>query len=182
MDEQRRGRGTKNYKRSDERIKEDVNDRLGYDYMLDASDVEVMVTNAEVVLVGTVHSRHDKRRAEDIADSVSGVSNVENRLRIKQGGSSTSTYNQMSSSASTGSTKSSAAAGGSSTGSSGYGSTGYGSSGTTGSTGSSMGTGSSETSGSMDSASTGTSGTGTGSPLGDTGTSSTKSRSKSSGS
>jgi osmotically-inducible protein OsmY len=89
MDEQRdqyRGKGPKGYRRSDERIKEDVNDRLSEGY-LDASDVEVTVTNAEVTLTGTVNSRMDKRRVEDIAESVSGVSNVENRLRVKQSGS-----------------------------------------------------------------------------------------------
>ena len=87
MDQQRehRGRGPKGYRRSDERIKEDVNDRLSDDYYLDASDVEVAVTNTEVTLTGTVTSREDKRRAEDIAESVSGVTNVENRLRVKQG-------------------------------------------------------------------------------------------------
>jgi len=82
--QQHRGRGPKNYRRSDERIKEDVNDRLSDDNYLDASDVEVMVTNAEVTLTGTVHNRNDKRRAEDLAESVSGVRNVENRLRVKQ--------------------------------------------------------------------------------------------------
>ena len=86
QDQQRehRGRGPKGYKRSDERIKEDVNDRLSDDYYLDASDVEVTVTNTEVTLTGTVNNRNDKRRAEDLAESVSGVSNVENRLRVKQ--------------------------------------------------------------------------------------------------
>src|SRR5215217_1130491 len=86
QDQQRehRGRGPKNYRRSDERIKEDVNDRLSDDYYIDASDVEVAVENAEVTLTGTVKSREDKRRAEDIAESVSGVTNVENRLRVKQ--------------------------------------------------------------------------------------------------
>lgn len=87
MDEQRahrRGRGPKGYRRSDERIREDVNDRLGDDYYIDASDIEVMVSNTEVTLTGTVPSRNDKRRAEDIAESVSGVTNVENRLRVKQ--------------------------------------------------------------------------------------------------
>jgi hypothetical protein len=86
MDQQRehRGRGPKGYRRSDERIKEDVNDRLSDDYYLDASDVEVTVTNTEVTLTGTVNNRNDKRRAEDLAESVSGVSNVENRLRVKQ--------------------------------------------------------------------------------------------------
>ena len=89
MDEQRahrRGRGPKGYRRSDERIREDVNDRLGDDYYIDASDIEVSVSNTEVTLTGTVQNRNDKRRAEDIAEGVSGVTNVENRLRVKQSG------------------------------------------------------------------------------------------------
>ena len=117
QDQQReyRGRGPKGYRRSDERIKEDVNDRLSDDYYLDASDVEVAVTNSEVTLTGTVNNREDKRRAEDIAESVSGVTNVENRLRVKQGRygdySSTSTGASMGTST-PGTTASSAAAGG----------------------------------------------------------------------
>jgi hypothetical protein len=54
------------------------------DGYLDATEIEVAVSNAEVTLTGTVQSRSDKRRAEDIAESVSGVSNVENRLRVKE--------------------------------------------------------------------------------------------------
>ncbi|HKR12437.1 MAG TPA: BON domain-containing protein [Pyrinomonadaceae bacterium] len=85
MDEQRphRGRGPKGYRRSDERIKEDVNDRLSEGY-IDASEITVMVEGGEVTLSGTVNSRSDKRRAEDIAEYVSGVQNVENRLRVKE--------------------------------------------------------------------------------------------------
>jgi osmotically-inducible protein OsmY len=90
--DQRRGRGPKNYRRSDERIKEDVNDRLGEDYYLDASEVEVVVENTEVVLNGIVKSRNEKRRAEDIAERVSGVTNVENRLRVQQGAYNQSSY------------------------------------------------------------------------------------------
>jgi osmotically-inducible protein OsmY len=77
-----RGRGPKGYTRSDERIKEDVNDRLTDYAYLDASDVEVDVTGGDVVLTGTVETRHEKRLAEDLAESVSGVRNVENRLRV----------------------------------------------------------------------------------------------------
>ena len=115
QDQQRehRGRGPKNYRRSDERIKEDVNDRLSDDYYLDASDVEVAVTNSEVTLTGTVNSREDKRRAEDIADAVSGVSNVENRLRVKQG-----RYGDYSTSTGTGLSTGTGASMGSSTGTS----------------------------------------------------------------
>lgn len=77
-----RGRGPRGYKRSDERIKEDVNDRLSDDPYIDASDVDVAVTSCEVTLTGTVADRNAKRRAEDIAERVSGVTNVENRLRV----------------------------------------------------------------------------------------------------
>lgn len=77
-----RGRGPKGYRRSDARITEDVNDRLSDDYYLDASEVSVAVSEGEVTLSGTVNNRWDKRRAEDLAESVSGVNNVENRLRV----------------------------------------------------------------------------------------------------
>jgi osmotically-inducible protein OsmY len=79
-----RGRGPKGYTRSDERIKEDVNDRLSDDAFLDASEIEVTVSNGEVTLSGTVDTRIDKRRAEDLAEDISGVSNVQNQLRVKQ--------------------------------------------------------------------------------------------------
>jgi len=113
MDQQRehRGRGPKGYRRSDERIKEDVNDRLSDDYYIDASDIEVMVTNTEVTLTGTVNSREDKRRAEDIAESVSGVMNVENRLRVKQGRYGDYSSTSTGSGSSTGTGTSSAGAG-----------------------------------------------------------------------
>ncbi|NNM73534.1 BON domain-containing protein [Enterovirga aerilata] len=78
-----RGRGPKSYQRSDERILEDVNDRLTDDPHLDASDIEVSVSGREVTLTGTVANRFDKRRAEDLADSVSGVIHVQNNLRVR---------------------------------------------------------------------------------------------------
>ncbi|HEY9489121.1 MAG TPA: BON domain-containing protein [Chryseosolibacter sp.] len=79
-----RGKGPRNYSRSDERIKEDVNDRLSDDPFVDASDVDVSVTSGEVTLTGTVDHRSTKRRVEDLAEAVSGVKNVENRLRVAQ--------------------------------------------------------------------------------------------------
>lgn len=93
MDRRYKGKGPKNYQRSDERIKEDVNDRLSDDWFIDASDIEVSVQKGEVTLMGTVDERTSKRRAEDIAESVSGVKHVENRLRVSSmqtyGGTST---------------------------------------------------------------------------------------------
>jgi hypothetical protein len=79
-----RGRGPKSYVRSDERIREDVNDRLTDDPHLDASEIEVTVENREVTLSGHVNSRFEKRHAEDLAESVSGVSHVQNNLRVQQ--------------------------------------------------------------------------------------------------
>lgn len=81
-----RGRGPRGYVRSDERVREDVNDRLTDDPWLDASDMEVSVANCEVTLSGEVDSRAAKRRAEDIAEDVSGVRHVQNNLRIRQAG------------------------------------------------------------------------------------------------
>lgn len=74
------GRGPRNYHRSDQRIEEDINDRLTSHPGLDASDVQVRVDNGEVTLTGNVDSRWAKREAEDIADSVSGVKDVHNQL------------------------------------------------------------------------------------------------------
>jgi osmotically-inducible protein OsmY len=78
-----RGRGPKGYKRSDARIAEDLNDRLTDDPYLDASDVAVTVKDGEVTLSGMVARRSDKRRAEDLADAVSGVGHVQNNLRVR---------------------------------------------------------------------------------------------------
>jgi len=79
-----RGRGPRNYTRSGDRIREDVNDRLTDDWRVDASDIEVTVSGTEVTLAGTVSNRDQRRRAEDIAESVSGVTHVQNNLRVKQ--------------------------------------------------------------------------------------------------
>ncbi len=80
--ENHRGKGPKNYTRSDDRIKEDVSDRLEDHYSLDASEIDIEVNDGDVVLTGTVESRYAKRLAEDLADDCSGVKNVENRIRV----------------------------------------------------------------------------------------------------
>ena len=77
------GRGPKGYQRSDERIREELSDRLTAHGHIDATDVEVRVQGAEVTLVGFVDSRDAKRAAEDLADDVQGVREVHNQLRIR---------------------------------------------------------------------------------------------------
>lgn len=79
-----RGKGPKGYQRSDERLTEDINERLTYDDDIDASDVSVNVASGEATLTGTVNSRSEKRRAEDLADDVPGITHVQNNLRVKQ--------------------------------------------------------------------------------------------------
>jgi len=86
---QYRGRGPRGYQRSDDRIREDVCERLTDDPEIDASNMEVVVKNGEVTLSGTVNSREDKRRAEECVEDISGVKDVHNALRVsrEQGGS-----------------------------------------------------------------------------------------------
>jgi len=78
------GHGPKGYRRSDERIREDVCDLLTDDPRIDASEIDVAVANGEVTLAGTVMDRWWKRLAEDLAVSVSGVRDVHNRLTVTQ--------------------------------------------------------------------------------------------------
>lgn len=85
-----RGKGPRGYRRSDERITEDVHERLSEDPALDASDIEVSVSGGEVTLDGHVSSRWAKRRAEDCVESVSGIVHVQNNLRVRENGSDTS--------------------------------------------------------------------------------------------
>lgn len=81
------GTGPRGYRRSDVRINEDVCDALTDDRELDASDIEVRVESGEVTLAGTVTDRYSKRRAEDVAATVRGVWDVQNRLGIRRAGS-----------------------------------------------------------------------------------------------
>ena len=77
------GRGPKGYQRGDDRIKEDICERLTQHPEIDASEIEIQVKNGDVTLTGTVERRDEKRMAEDVADSVSGVKDVHNQLRTQ---------------------------------------------------------------------------------------------------
>lgn len=78
-----RGMGPKAYTRSDERVLEDVNDRLTEDDLLDASDISARCVNGVITLEGTVAERWMKHRAEDLADASSGVKQVDNRIQVQ---------------------------------------------------------------------------------------------------
>lgn len=79
-----RNRGPKGYKRSDERIREDLCDRLSDRHDVDSSDIEVKVQNGEVILSGTVRERYLKHTIEQIAEAISGVQDVKNEIRVKR--------------------------------------------------------------------------------------------------
>lgn len=80
------GKGPKGYRRSDERIREDVSEALYRHPYIDASDVEVSVSEGVVSLSGTVTDRRTKRMIEDEAERVPGVHDVTNNLRLKDSG------------------------------------------------------------------------------------------------
>ena len=78
------GRGPRGYKRSDDRIREELNDRLTAHGFIDATDIECSVHNGEVTLSGFVDSPDSKRAAEIVAEGIQGVLNdVHNHLRIR---------------------------------------------------------------------------------------------------
>jgi osmotically-inducible protein OsmY len=95
------GRGPKGYRRSDERITEDVNEALSQHPDLDASEIEVKVQNGEVTLSGTVEERQYKRMAEDVVERCSGVQDVRNEIRVQGSESSSRRENESTSSSST---------------------------------------------------------------------------------
>jgi osmotically-inducible protein OsmY len=80
------GKGPKGYQRSDERIREDVCERMTEDEQLDASEITIQVSKGEVTLNGTVSDREQKRHAEDLAERVSGVKDVTNNLKVQASG------------------------------------------------------------------------------------------------
>ena len=80
-----RGRGPKDYRRSDDSISDEVQARLTDDPWIDASQIQVAVSAGEVTLSGGVENRQARRRAEDIVQDISGVTHVQNDLRVGGG-------------------------------------------------------------------------------------------------
>ena len=79
------GLGSKNYKRSDTRIEEDVHEALMHDPHLDATDIDVAVTDGEVTLSGEVADRAARRRAEECVERCAGVREIHNELKARRG-------------------------------------------------------------------------------------------------
>lgn len=71
--------------RSDERIREDIRERLAGDPGLDAADVAVEVTHGRVSLIGTVADAPTKAAIEARVARCDGVTGVDDRLKVVRG-------------------------------------------------------------------------------------------------
>lgn len=80
-----RGTGPQGYVRSDERIRDDVCERLTLHDAIDASGIEVGVADGVVTLGGDVPERYMKHLAEDAVVETIGVKDVDNALRVRAG-------------------------------------------------------------------------------------------------
>jgi hypothetical protein len=78
-----RGRGPRGYRRSDETIIEDVNEALYRSSEVDASDIEVFVSEGHVTLKGSVLNRGQKKLAEATIENLAGVEDIFNELRLQ---------------------------------------------------------------------------------------------------
>ena len=78
-----RGRGPKNYRRSDEFLREMICEQLTEDPFIDAVDVSVDVQEGEVTLTGTVPMRSQKMEIEDMVADINGVTEIHNMLAVR---------------------------------------------------------------------------------------------------
>ena len=75
------GRGPRAWARTDERIHDAVCEKLFLDPWVDASSIDVRVSDGDVTLVGEVETREERWHAEDLAWSVPGVRDVFSHVR-----------------------------------------------------------------------------------------------------
>ncbi|HLU77901.1 MAG TPA: BON domain-containing protein [Burkholderiales bacterium] len=83
-------RGPKNYQRSDERLQEEICERLMARWDLDTSEVSVQVSQGEVTLEGVVPERRMRHEIENLVDDCHGVKDIDNRIRVQSAYGSTS--------------------------------------------------------------------------------------------
>ena len=76
------GRPPRNYKRSDELIRDEICKRLALTPEIDATEIEVIVKDGEVTLRGFVDDRFAKRLVEDITECTFGVRDLLNEVRV----------------------------------------------------------------------------------------------------
>jgi osmotically-inducible protein OsmY len=79
-------RGPRGYRRSDERIREDVCEALIRETRADVSEVTVDVRDGTVTLGGHVPVRRMRYIIEDVAADCRGVTDVDNRIGVAHAG------------------------------------------------------------------------------------------------
>jgi osmotically-inducible protein OsmY len=78
----RGGEGRQIRRRPDEVLTRELHEILTKDPELDATEIEVGVVGGAVTLTGTVDSSDAKLLAEELVESVTGVREVHNNLRV----------------------------------------------------------------------------------------------------
>jgi osmotically-inducible protein OsmY len=67
---------------SDEKIREDILEALNASPIVEASDLKVSVVNGVVILGGVVRTTAIREEAQKLAESVSGIVNIQNGIRL----------------------------------------------------------------------------------------------------
>jgi hypothetical protein len=78
------GRPPRDYRRADERIRDEICEMIVRETDVDASEVDLQVASGEVTLTGVVEDRSAKRTLEDVAERVFGVHDVHNNLKVRK--------------------------------------------------------------------------------------------------
>jgi osmotically-inducible protein OsmY len=76
------GTGPLGRRRSDDSLAAEIHEILTQDPELDTTDIEVEVAGGAVTLTGTVDSGDARMLAEELVESLTGVREVHNRLRV----------------------------------------------------------------------------------------------------
>jgi ferritin-like metal-binding protein YciE len=78
------GRGPIGYDSAGDPTGQEVYSRLTQHGQIDASDIEIVIDNGEVLLDGTVDSEETKRLAQEAVETITGVRSVQNLLQVKE--------------------------------------------------------------------------------------------------
>jgi osmotically-inducible protein OsmY len=78
----RAGTGPLGRRRSDDALAAEIHEILTNDPELDTTDIEIEVAGGAVTLTGTVDSGDARMLAEELVESLTGVREVHNRLRV----------------------------------------------------------------------------------------------------
>lgn len=77
------GLGPSGYDSAGDPVGQEVYSRLTQHGQVDASSIEIVIDNGEVLLDGTVDSEETKRLAEEAVATISGVDSVQNLLQVQ---------------------------------------------------------------------------------------------------